>query len=209
LNKKQYQNTDYRKFFPWYTQKLYDMADAPVSAETGGDNMATIEERFDRGNECYFQGDYDNAIAEFTRILAEGQNCYAYSNRGKCYFARGDFDSAIADYTQVLELSKEPELRAEAFMLRGDAYNEKSDYDSAIADANRTFELNPQDENTIARAFLTRGFAYLKKSALCGYNGEPKNSIIFLIKGLADKKRGVKRQKKINREAKRQGKTQS
>jgi tetratricopeptide (TPR) repeat protein len=51
------------------------------------------------------KGEYDNAIADYTRAIEIDPNdAWAYCNRGGAYDEKGDYDKAIADYTQAIEI---------------------------------------------------------------------------------------------------------
>jgi tetratricopeptide (TPR) repeat protein len=101
------------------------------------------------------RGDYDRAIADFTKAAQVGpkpMTPLAFINRGLAHQKKGDFDRAIADYSHAIELSK---ARA-AYFNRGNAFAGKGDYEHAIADYTRVIELQP----STAVAYQARGAAY-------------------------------------------------
>jgi tetratricopeptide (TPR) repeat protein len=106
------------------------------------------------GNAYAKKGQYDQAIADFTKAL-EINPWYAdaYSNRGVAYLHKGQYDRAIADYTKALEINPR---YAEACFNRGNLYYKKGQYDKAIADFTKAVELNPR----YAEAYSNRGVAY-------------------------------------------------
>jgi tetratricopeptide (TPR) repeat protein len=117
-----------------------------------------------RGRAWYGKGDYDKAIADFTKAI----EVYAgivdpYYYRGLAWGNKRDFDKAIADFTKAAELDSK---NAQIYYMRGLAWGAKSDYDRAIADFTKVIELDPQN----AKAYQSRGLAGEKK----GYNDKAK-----------------------------------
>ncbi len=110
-----------------------------------------------RGNVYYSKGDYDRAIADYTKAVElDPKDAVTHNNRGVAYYVKRDYDHAIADYTKAVEL--DPKF-AVAYSNRGGAYYDKGDYDHAIADHNKAIALNPK----YGAAYLRRGTAYYKK----------------------------------------------
>ena len=59
---------------------------------------------FNRGLSYYKLGDFENAIADYSKVLEiELDDHEALYNRGLAYFEIGDFENAIADYEAVLD----------------------------------------------------------------------------------------------------------
>ena len=113
-----------------------------------------------RGRAWHGKGDYDKAIADFTKSI----ELYAgivdpYYYRGLAWGNKRDFDKAIADFTKTIELDPQ---NAQAYYFRGLAWGTKSDYDKAIADFTKAIEIDPK----YAKAYRSRGLAWDKK----GYN---------------------------------------
>ena len=77
----------------------------------------------DRGNSHLQKGNWDQAIADFSRALELApKSDDAYFGRGRAYAFKRDLDRALADYSQALELN--PKL-AEAYDNRGNIYLQK------------------------------------------------------------------------------------
>jgi len=54
-----------------------------------------------------FKGDYDRAIADFSKVIASNpSDAKAYSNRGIAYASKGDYDRAIADFSKAIALQR-------------------------------------------------------------------------------------------------------
>ncbi len=110
-----------------------------------------------RAFELYQKGEYDNAIADYTKAIEhKPDDVEAYYNRGFLYAEKGEYDCAIADYDKVIELN--PNL-AEPYNNRGSTYAKKGEYDRAIADYDKAIALNPK----YANAYNNRGNTYAKK----------------------------------------------
>ena len=102
------------------------------------------------------KGDYDTALAEFTKALqADPKDPEIYNNRGSIYTFKGQYDQAIADFNQALKLNPR---YANAYYNRGVAYYNKSLYDKAIGDFTKCIELDPKlaDRLTLARPWRWR-----------------------------------------------------
>ena len=69
------------------------------------------------------KGDWDRAIADFTRALElKPKYAAAHSDRAFVYYQKGDWDRAIGDYTRALELDPKD---GQAYRGRGFAYGRK------------------------------------------------------------------------------------
>lgn len=107
-------------------------------------------------------GDFDSAIAEFTRAIElDPTYAAAYSNRCNAKQAKGDLDGAIADCNRAIELDPKDAL---AHKNRGVAKKAKGDLEGAIADYNRAIELDPK----YSAAYFHRGIAKEAKGNLKG-----------------------------------------
>ena len=103
------------------------------------------------------KGDYDTALAEFTKALqVDPKDAEVYNNRGSMYTFKGRYDLALADFTKTLELNPR---YARAYYNRALAYYYQGNYDRAIADLTKAIELNPKDPE----AYSNRGLAYDQK----------------------------------------------
>ena len=126
-----------------------------ISLGTDAKNLAIAYGK--RGNAHHDKGEYDRAIADYTRAVELNANdAVVYNNRGIAYRAKGDNDSAIADYTRVTEINPRD---AVAYNNRGVAYRAKGNNDSAIADHTKAIDIDPE----LASAFYNRGLAYRAK----------------------------------------------
>ncbi len=113
------------------------------------------------------KGEYDKAIADFTKALElEPNTIFAYRNRGLAYLYKYDHGKAIEDFTKILDEQHDDDYEAAgAYLLRGFAYILKRDHDKAIADYTKALELKLNNANAhlfYAIAHRERGFAYIK-----------------------------------------------
>ncbi|MBM4432468.1 MAG: tetratricopeptide repeat protein [Chloroflexi bacterium] len=78
---------------------------------------SSAEESYNRGCELLDEGEYDEAIDEFTKAI-ELDPAYAdaYSNRGWAYAITEQYDRAIADYNRAIELDPQ---NASVYVYRG------------------------------------------------------------------------------------------
>jgi tetratricopeptide (TPR) repeat protein len=103
----------------------------------------------------YDKGDFDNAVADYTKAISlNSTNSAAYYNRGLAYSAMKDFEKAIADYGQAIAL--EPKFAFSYYTSRGQAYVAKRDYDKAISDFDQSIRLNP----SYVATYVSRGIAH-------------------------------------------------
>ena len=124
---------------------------ALVSAE----NVRLAEDAFNRGNAHVRQGEFDQAVAEYTAAIElNPQYIIAYRNRGNAYRRQGEYERAIADYTSAIGLNLHSQ-EAYDYYVRGVAYAEHGEYERAITDYTAAIGLNPQ----FGRAYHNRGNA--------------------------------------------------
>jgi tetratricopeptide (TPR) repeat protein len=112
----------------------------------------------DSGNALLNQGEYDDAIAEYTQALAIDPNyAAAHEGRGNVYFQQGYYDLAIAEYDAIILLRPK---YVEAYFRRAVAYYNKGDYERAIAGYNDVIRLNPR----FVLAYTNRTLAYQNRN---------------------------------------------
>jgi len=118
------------------------------------------EEALTKGIDYSQQGKYDEAIAEFNKVIETTPNsAAAYYNRGVIYDRRGNLNLAIADYSKCIEINPDS---ADAYYNRGFAYYKKNKFDLAISDFNNAIKIRPNSPD----AYYGRGLVYSKKSNL-------------------------------------------
>jgi len=132
------------------------------------------EDYFNLGTQYLRQGNYEQAIFVFNKVLAiNPRHAEAYLNRGIAYRNMGQHDLAVSDYGKVLQIDP---MDARAYCNRGNALIEKGQYDEAISDYNKALEINSRD----AQVFYNRGLAYyfkfwkdIQKAQELGYKTPP------------------------------------
>ena len=137
----------------------------PSPTATPRPDLTPIPTDCSRANSSYFahhehglnllnQGEYENAITEFTNaICLNPQNPNAYNNRGIAYKRLGQTQRAIQDYDQAIRLDPQYDP---AYYNRGLAYADLGQYQRAIQDYDQAIRLDPQ----YAPAYNNRGITY-------------------------------------------------
>jgi len=109
---------------------------------------------FARGCGWYNKGEYENAIADYSKTIdLQADYAYAYNNRGLAWDNQYEYDKAIADYNNAIDLKPD---YAVAYNNRGNAWLNKSEYDKAITDYNNAIDLKPD----YAVAYYNRGLSF-------------------------------------------------
>lgn len=112
-----------------------------------------------RGIAFAMQGQYEAAIAQFTRAFRRNPVfAEAYYNRGFVDLAIGQLGQAISDFTKAVEIK--PGF-TEGYSIRGDIYVAMSQNIQAISDFTKVIELDPDSVET-----------YFKRSLACYANGQ-------------------------------------
>ena len=122
------------------------------------------EARSLRGNAHFNEGNYDQAIVDYTELIRlyakhatdnDPFNHYgnAYFDRGVAYFMKGDYDQAIADYTHVISLNPN---EVNAYFERGAAHFNKRDWGHVVADYTEVIERDSKNKES----YFRRGMAY-------------------------------------------------
>jgi tetratricopeptide (TPR) repeat protein len=153
-----------------FTLSLIFLLFAPsIFAENVPDIPAgTAEEYYNRGNSFEKQGNFAQAISDYTNaIRVYSKYAKAYYNRGKAYGKQGNFSEAIADYNKAVEIN--PEF-TEAYYNLGNAYEKQGNLSQAIVSYTKAIGINPK----YAAAYCNRGNAYQAQGnlqkAIADYN---------------------------------------
>ena len=92
-----------------------------------------------QGDAQYANGNFDKAIALYTKAIAENPNsCTAYNNRGLVYYERKDYKTAIRDYSAAID--RQPNCLG-TIINRGVSYSRIGNYKSASIDARKACAL--------------------------------------------------------------------
>lgn len=156
------------KILAW--QEQYQRAGIPKGSVLPlvGPASESVEQTFNRGNDCFKQSDMDGAITAFTEVIRlDPKNANAYCNLGMAYSMgmaytnKFDADKGITYFNEALRL--DPKLAA-AYYGRGQAYATKGEYDKGIAELTEAIRLDPN----YAEAYAGRGQAYYNKGITSG-----------------------------------------
>ena len=103
----------------------------------------TQKEMFDNGVTFFKQGQYQNAIDAFSKLIEIApDHADAYKNRGVSYMKQKKYDPAIEDFLKAKELF--PELKG-LYSNLGVAYYYKKDYERAIKSYDIELEMAPEN----------------------------------------------------------------
>src|SRR5262249_54536636 len=146
-------------------------------------------DHFNRGSSLYQKGDFEGAIADFTKAIEISSRpgdrgrtddwwgkigpatsfdkvrvldplaAAAYANRGLARYRLRDYEGAIADCDRAIAIN--PRL-PNAYSNRGVARHALKDYDRALVDLGRAIAINPRD----AEAYNNRGNVYTDREDL-------------------------------------------
>jgi tetratricopeptide (TPR) repeat protein len=110
-----------------------------ISAQT------SFEDRLIEGMDRGMQGDYQGAIAIFSRLIREyPQAAEVYYNRGLARQKLGDQKGAIADYNRAIKLDQK---LAEAYQARGLLKQEQRKLTEALGDLQQAARLYQAQNN--------------------------------------------------------------
>lgn len=158
-------------------------------------SQSNEKELLNKGRSYFNKGMYDEAIAEFTKVIkVNSSNIEAYFARGVAYYNHGlqylkkdnfdeaianlNFDLAISDYNKVIE--KFPNS-FKFYVNRAGCYADKGDIVHAISDYGKAIELNPNNADSYSsRAYLyfrnkeyDKSWKDVDKAEALGYKFDP------------------------------------
>ena len=91
----------------------------------------SLPECYSRASVYWEKGEYDNAIAEYTKPSVSIQPQLRLSDSGWSLRTEGEFEKAITDYTEAIRLASDD---GELYASRGLAYEQNGDKAKADAD---------------------------------------------------------------------------
>jgi Flp pilus assembly protein TadD len=120
-----------------------------------------IENLLVDGMEKGIKGDYNGALAVFSRIISlDPQAIEAYYNRGIAYERIGRNRNAIADFNKVIDLNSN---YAEAYLERGKIYLKLGQKQKAISDYQTALTLFEKQKNWPAYRWIESQLADLQR----------------------------------------------
>jgi len=106
----------------------------------------------DRGIALAREGQYEAAIAQFTRAIRRNPVfAEAYFNRGLVDLAIGQLGQAISDFSKAVEIR--PGF-TECYSIRGSIYVAMNQYDQAVPDFTKVIEMDPDSTEIYFRRSL-------------------------------------------------------
>ncbi len=112
-----------------------------------------------RGVALAKQGDYQAAIAEFTRAIRRDPTCVdAFCNRALVYAALGNLGPAASDLAKVVEIRP---TYVEAYVRQARLHAAINEHNEAISDLTRALEIDPQ----CAEAYFQRSLVHYARGA--------------------------------------------
>lgn len=97
---------------------------------------------FEKGVDYINQGDYEQAIEEFNRVISiDSEYVDAYCGIGIAYLNQKDYKKAIEAFEKATALDPDEPI---AYYLLGRAYEEIMNYEKAISAWNRFLALRPR-----------------------------------------------------------------
>ncbi len=131
-------------------------------------NLTTEEEFFNLGTASFKQGNFADAISDFSEaVKINPKFVQAYNDRGFAYYNQGRFAQAISDYNKAIEIDLE---YADAYYNRGLVYDNQGRFAQAISDYNKAIEINP----AYLEAYNNRAHIYIEENnftqAISDYN---------------------------------------
>ena len=111
------------------------------------------EKRYRAALKTANQGNHEEAIKEFSSILAEDPEHFnSYLQRGFSNSMLENYEEAIVDFSTAIEMRPN---HSWAYKNRGASYSKLGKYELAIDDFTKMLEFEPESEE----ALLNRGFA--------------------------------------------------
>lgn len=121
-------------------------------------NKAEAKTYLAEGKQFYAAGDYDAAIASFTKSIEAHPSDDAYDYRGCAYLVKTEHEKAIADFTEAIEHCSPADRRglSMTYYNRAEAYRRKEEKEKALEDLRKSLELDASNSNALKLyGFLT------------------------------------------------------
>jgi tetratricopeptide (TPR) repeat protein len=148
---------------------LFYLAPSELKAEDKAPGDQAIQRHLTEGKRLGKDGEYEQAIAEFNKILKlDPKNVHALNNLGVVYFKLNDLDTAISYYTKAIDSGV---ANATTYFFRGILFEKyRGEQAKAVKDYSKAVQLQPK----FTKAYLNRASAYssLKEygKAVADYN---------------------------------------
>lgn len=122
-----------------------------ISAVPPGENIKSAVVHYESGNKCFYKGQYDIAIFEYSKTIEiDASFVNAYKMRGNAYSQIGQYNLAIADDNRVLEINPE---YARVYLYKAIAYEAAGFNNEAIESYQKFIEFaSSQDVQYLEKA---------------------------------------------------------
>jgi len=118
----------------------------------------TEKNKYEQAVDCFNKGDYDCAIANYTKFIELNPNDpEGYNGRSHGYGSKGNYDAAIQDSTKAIELRPRND---HYYINRAKIYKDIKMYNEAIKDFSKAIEIRPNSKYYQTHAM--RGEVYEK-----------------------------------------------
>jgi tetratricopeptide (TPR) repeat protein len=136
----QEQNRDLRPATVPLTPSTGSTADASVTFAARPGALTSLRQRADAWRQ---QGEFEQAIAEYTRVLeVSSRDPESYFGRGWSYHRAGNISRAVDDYTEAVRLRPH---WSDVYKMRAHARFAQGSPELAVADLRRAFEYAPKE----------------------------------------------------------------
>jgi tetratricopeptide (TPR) repeat protein len=148
---------------------IFYLAPSELKAKDKAPGDQAIQKHLAEGKRLGKDGDYEQAIAEFNKILKlDPKNVHALNNLGVAYFKLNKLDKAISYYTRAIDSGV---ANATTYFFRGIIFGRhRGEHAKAVKDYSKAVQLQPN----FTKAYLNRASAYssLKEydKAVADYN---------------------------------------
>jgi tetratricopeptide (TPR) repeat protein len=174
--------------------RLVDEGIALLDRELGPDEHRLHRSvlRYNRGQVNAALGRFDEAVADYTTVIADDPNYAEYHfDRGNLLHRLGRDDEALADYEMAIRLS--PPFQ-EAYYNRGDLRMSRGDPAGALADFGYVLDLDPEFVDAyVNRAGILLAAGDLEaahRDAVAGLQRDPGNPYLHVVLGQVGAERG-------------------
>jgi tetratricopeptide (TPR) repeat protein len=141
---------------------------------------------FQEGIQKYENGNYKEAVKDFTQVIsANPQDAKAYNRRGDAFYRLGDYQQAYSDSSKATELNPKD---GNAYYDRAFSAYELGKYKESVADHSKAITLNAKNPYS----YYGRGLAYIKllnhKAAIADFSKaialQPKYTDAYVQRGI-------------------------
>lgn len=114
-----------------------------IISSVAADTSVTARAYNNRGVAYNLKGEYNLAVADFTKMMELRRNDpQAHRNRGAVHANHGEYELAIKDFDKAIDLNPDD---ARVYNMRGKAYSAIRKYEFAVTDHIKALELQPND----------------------------------------------------------------